>query len=347
MPFITGMKGCKLLADIITLAHGGGGDATGELIREIEQCLGGPNKKRHDAAVFYTEEASLAFTSDSFVVRPPFFPGGDIGCLAVYGTANDLAMAAAVPRYMSLSLIIEEGLARSIFRRIIESVARAAEHCRVRILTGDIKVVGRGQADKIYINTSGVGSVIRGSRVCPTLVEPGDLVIASGDLGAHGAAILAEREGINNGQLESDTSPVFPLVQALLNEVPRVKVLRDPTRGGVAAVLTEIARQSGVRFVLFEKALPVERAVRSFCSLLGLDPLFLASEGRFLAVVEERDADNALAVLRSYPEGEKAAVIGEAREAFGVLFPEVTVETMYGGERLLPPGAWETLPRIC
>lgn len=336
------------MSEVITLAHGGGGDATGELICEIEQCLGGQNKKRHDAAVLPAREGRLAFTSDSFVVKPLFFPGGDIGRLAVYGTANDLAMAGAVPEFLSLSLIIEEGLERSVFRRIIQSVAQAAGHCGVKIVTGDIKVVEKGQADGIYINTSGVGSVMEESRICPAAVKPGDLVLVSGDLGAHGAAILAEREGINNGQLLSDTAPVFPLVNALLCEVPSVKVLRDPTRGGVAAALSEIARQSGVRFALFESALPVDGAVRSFCSLLGLDPLFLACEGRFLAVVAENEAERALAVLRSHSLGKKAAIIGQAREDSGLLFPEVTVETVFGGERLLPPaGAWETLPRIC
>ncbi len=333
------------MSSVVSLAHGGGGAAMSELIAEITAILSIPVHHRHDAAVLHAAEGRIAFTTDSFVVKPLFFPGGDIGRLAVFGTANDLAMAGARPLALTLAMILEEGTELRVVRRVVGSVAEALKECGTSVVTGDVKVVEKGQGDGIYLNTTGIGIVEYEAVLHPGRVQPGDIVLVSGTLGEHGAAILAEREGINQGQLKSDACPVWPQVETLLTAVPETRVLRDPTRGGLAAALHEISTAAGVSFVLEEGALPVNRAVRSFCSLLGLDPLHLACEGRFLAIVPAGCAEKALRAIKKAPGGEGAAVVGRAEKRSPI--DRVIVITPYGGSRFLAAGEGELLPRIC
>jgi len=339
------------MSERIQLAHGGGGSLMQQLIRqEFLPLYGSPPPVLHDAATLDLPAAAggLAFSSDGYVVQPLEFPGGDIGRLAVIGTANDLAMAAARPRWMSVSLILEEGLELALLRRVVASMAAAADLCGVRIVTGDTKVVGRGQADGLFISTSGIGTLERAAAlpepVGPAAIRPGDQLLLSGDLGRHGVAILAARHGLDlQPPLLSDCAPLWPAVEALLEAGVTPRCLRDLTRGGLAAALQELAEGAGVELRLREAAVPVAEAVERCCALLGLEPLHLANEGRFVAVVPPDQLERALTVLA--PHG--GAWVGEAAALPAPLPPRVLISTALGTERLLLPQSGELLPRIC
>jgi hydrogenase expression/formation protein HypE len=332
----------------ILLAHGGGGRLTRELIERIfvpafrNETLAA----LHDAAVLERPSAALAFTTDSFVVRPLFFPGGDVGKLAVTGTVNDLAMSGARPLYLSLGFILEEGLAVEDLRRVVASAQAAAREADVAVVAGDTKVVERGKGDGMFITSAGVGVVAAPHPVAPNEVRPGDAVLVSGPVGQHGVAVMAVRDGLAFASpILSDCASVAGAVLALLASEVRVHCLRDPTRGGVATVLNEIAGQARCEILVHESAIPVGEDVAGACEVLGLDPLYVACEGRFLAFVPAGDADRALALLRARRETAQATRIGTVRE--GGTPGLVVLKTRVGGERVLDLLSGEQLPRIC
>lgn len=331
----------------ILLGHGAGGKLTGELIeRLILPAFRNPAlEELDDSATLAAGAARLAFTTDSYVVTPLHFPGGDIGELAVNGTVNDLAVAGARPLGLSLAFILEEGLPLGELRAVVESARAAAARAGVPIVTGDTKVVGRGCADKLFINTSGVGVLPAGVELGSRHVRPGDAILVSGTLGDHGVAILACRHGLGlGGDVRSDTAPLGALCRAALDASPRVHAMRDPTRGGVAATLVEIASRRRLGIEVDERALPVSDAVRGACEILGLDPLLVANEGKLVVFVAAPDADAVLAALRAHPLGRAAARIGHVTDAHpGV----VVLETAVGGRRVLDLPFAEALPRIC
>ncbi len=327
----------------ITLAHGSGGRPMQKLIQEIVAPLySGGFAPDHDGAVFDLS-GRLAFTTDSYVVKPLFFPGGDIGKLAIYGTTNDLAMCGAKPLYLSCSFILEEGLEFVTLQRICNSMKAAAIETGISIVTGDTKVVGKGQADGVYINTSGVGLISPSVSIHPTKVHEGDVLILSGDLGRHGIAVMSARENMNlGGDLLSDCAPLSGPVQALLGSGIRPKCLRDLTRGGLAAALHEISVTARIGIEVEEEKLPVQSTVRGACEILGLDPIYIANEGRLLAIVASGDADATLGELRRHPATSGAVVIGTCTGT-----RDVEVIGPYGTRRILPPMQGELLPRIC
>jgi hydrogenase expression/formation protein HypE len=332
--------------DVIEMAHGGGGLMMHGLIERVIRPAFGTEDAAfaHDGATFATDGTPLAFTTDSYVVRPLIFPGGDIGSLAVNGTVNDLAMCGARPLYLSVGFILEEGLPIALLRRIAASMRAAADVAGVRLVTGDTKVVEHGKGDGIYINTAGVGAVRSAATLTPRAVRAGDAVLLSGDVGRHGIAVMAAREGFGfETEIASDCAPLAATVLDLIDVGVELHCLRDPTRGGVATSLAEIARSAGLRIRVNEAAIVVSEAVRGACELLGLDPLYVANEGRFLAFVPARDAGRALAVLRHAPGGSGAAIIG-AVEAGG---SNVLLEGPIGGARVLDMLSGEQLPRIC
>jgi hydrogenase expression/formation protein HypE len=333
-------------SDRVTLSHGAGAGATARLFEEIlwprfrNETLGA----RHDGAVLEVDGARIAFTTDTFVVSPIEFPGGDIGRLAVNGTVNDLAMCGARPLAISCALVLEEGLPLETLSRMAASIGRAAREAGVQVVTGDTKVVERGKGDGLFINTAGIGVVPAGRDLRPARVGEGDVVIVSGPLGAHGAAVLSVREGLEfDADIESDTAPLAALAELLLARAPGTRCLRDPTRGGLGATVHEIAAAAGVEIELEERALPVTDPVRAVCELLGIDPLFLASEGRLAAFVPEGEAPAALAALREHPLGRDAVPVGRVLPGK----PRVVIRTRVGARRLLPLPAGEPLPRIC
>lgn len=328
--------------DIITLDYGSGGKKTAALIDEIIIPELGNNTLNAlgDGAIL---DGQLAFSTDSFVVDPLFFPGGDIGKLCVCGTVNDLAMCGAEPKYLSLALIIEEGLPTESLRRIVASIKAAAEAAGVAVVTGDTKVVERGRGDGVYITTSGIG-VVRYPGLGPERMRPGDAVLISGTAGDHGAAVMLARDALMEGEIGSDCAALNGLVRAVLESGAQVRVLRDPTRGGVATTLCEFAESAALGIELDEAAIPVRRDVSAACALLGLDPLYCANEGKMLAVVAAEDAERALAAMRSVPEGKNAAIIGRViSERPG----KVVLRTAMGGSRILQKLAGAQLPRIC
>lgn len=328
--------------DIITLDYGSGGKKTAALIDEIIIPELGNNTLNAlgDGAIL---DGQLAFSTDSFVVDPLFFPGGDIGKLCVCGTVNDLAMCGAEPKYLSLALIIEEGLPTESLRRIVASIKAAAEAAGVAVVTGDTKVVERGRGDGVYITTSGIG-VVRYPGLGPERMRPGDAVLISGTAGDHGAAVMLARDALMEGEIRSDCAALNGLVRAVLESSAEVRVLRDPTRGGVATTLCEFAESAALGIELDEAAIPVRRDVSAACALLGLDPLYCANEGKMLAVVAAKDAERALAAMRGVPEGKNAAIIGRViSERPG----KVVLRTAMGGGRILQKLAGAQLPRIC
>lgn len=333
--------------DTIRLAHGAGGRMSGALLEEIVRpILQNPIlDRRHDGAVVSLGGARAAFTTDSYVVAPRFFPGGSIGRLAVCGTVNDLAATGADARYLSLALILEEGFPVEELVRVLKDVRAAADEAGVSVVTGDTKVVGRGACDGLYINTAGVGEILPGADIAPENMRPGMDVVASGFLGDHAAAVMAMRHGLRlPPALHSDAAPLNGLVRAMLRAVPRVAVLRDPTRGGAAAALGELAAQSGTGVLLEEDALPVRPEVEAVCELLGFEPLHLANEGKLLAVVPARDTDALLAAMRAHPYGKDARRIGRVtREGAG----EVAMRTALGAVRLVDMPSDTLVPRIC
>lgn len=333
--------------DRILLGHGSGGKLSAELIREIflpffrSPVL----NQMDDQAVVEIGNSRLAFTTDSFVVKPLFFRGGDIGSLAVHGTVNDLAMGGAVPLFLSAGFILEEGLEMEALTRVAESMGRAAESVPVEIVTGDTKVVEKGCGDALFINTAGIGLVPEGVRLSPTLVRPGDRVLLSGYLGDHGIAILAEREGIRfETDLASDSAPLHGLVADMLAVSREIRCLRDPTRGGLSSTLNEIAARAGVSIQLEETAIPVREEVRGACEMLGLDPLYVANEGKLVAFVAPDAAEPVLAAMRSHPLGRDAALIGTVTDKHPGL---VVLRSRFGTTRIVDMLAGDQLPRIC
>ena len=330
----------------ILLAHGGGGRLMKQLIEKMFLPVFGPASPRllHDAALL-SLSGETAFTTDSYVVHPLFFPGGDIGSLAVYGTVNDLAMAGADPLYLSVGFILEEGLPMETLWRVVVSMQRAAEQCGVKIVTGDTKVVDRGKGDGIFINTAGIGLKRHSQKIGPGAVRPGDLLLVNGDLGRHGIAIMAAREGLAfETAIESDSAPLTDPVQALLSQQIGIHCLRDLTRGGLASALNEIAEGAERTIRIEEDRIPIQEEVRGACELLGLDPLYVANEGRFVAFVAPRDAERALSILRSDPLGANAALIGRVTEDADI---PVVMKNKIGTERRIDLLSGDQLPRIC
>jgi len=332
----------------ILLGHGSGGKLSHQLLDEliIPALSGAGPVERNDAALLGALTGRLAFTTDSFIVDPPFFPGGNIGDLAVNGTVNDLAMMGATPRYLSVGLILEEGFGTRDLARILASMKRAADLAGVRIVTGDTKVVPRGKADRIFINTSGIGVLEHDLEIGGARARPGDRIVVSGTVGDHGVAVMASREGLElEGIVESDSASLHALTSALVAGLgASLHVLRDPTRGGVATTLKEIALQSGTDLRLQEASLPVKKAVRGACSILGLDPLYVANEGKLLAFVAPEAAGRAVEILRRHPLGLEASVIGEVS---GMGPGRIALETAAGGVRVVEMLTGAQLPRIC
>ena len=333
--------------DMIELAHGGGGLLMHRLIdRVIRPAFAASETDlTHDGAVIELGGSRLAFTTDSYVVRPLFFPGGDIGCLAVNGTVNDLAMCGAQPLCLSVGLVLEEGLPIAHLHRVLASMRAAAEAAGIRLVTGDTKVVERGKGDGLYVNTAGIGTLRPGLAIAPQQVRPGDAVLLSGDIGRHGIAVMAAREGFGfEGDIESDTAPLAATVLQLIETGTELHCLRDPTRGGLATTLIEIAEAAGVDIHIDESAIAISEPVRGACEILGLDPLYVANEGRFVAFVPSDVAAGALSVLRRAPGGSGAAIIG--RVAPGTR-QGVLLNSPIGGARVLDMLSGEQLPRIC
>ena len=333
--------------DQIVLGHGGGGRLMHELIRDtFTRAFDNPLLAQgHDGAVCSLEQGRFAFTTDSYVVRPLFFPGGDIGSLAVYGTVNDLAMCGANPLYLSTGFILEEGLPHETLQRVVRSMATAAKASGVQLVTGDTKVVDKGKGDGIFINTAGIGIIPQGVSIGPRGVRTGDRIVVSGDLGAHGIAVLSVREGLSfSGDIQSDSAPLNAVVDDLLGSGIHVSCLRDLTRGGLASALNEIASAGNVGMLIEEEQVPVREPIRGACEIMGLDPLYVANEGRFVAFVPAHQVNEALAVLRRHQVSRNATQIGEVT---GHAEPCVVLRTPFHTNRILDLLSGEQLPRIC
>jgi hydrogenase expression/formation protein HypE len=331
----------------VTLAHGAGGKATHTLIEAVflDAFRNPLLEALEDGATFTVGDARLAFTTDTFVVSPLFFPGGDIGDLAVNGTVNDLAVCGATPLFLSAGFVLEEGFPVADLQRITASMARAAAAAGVQVVTGDTKVVQRGKGDGCYVNTAGLGVVTRELSLSAAAVRPGDVVLVSGPIGDHGVTVMLARGELDiEADIESDTAPLHELVDALLDAAPAVRVMRDATRGGVATILNEIAVASQVAVVVDEAAMPVRPEVMGASELLGIDPMYVASEGRLVAVVPPGQADAALAAMRGDPLGEGAAVVGQVRDDPPGI---VLLRTTFGGTRIVDMLVGDPLPRIC
>jgi len=332
----------------VDMAHGSGGRAMAQLIDELfARHLGNEYLGQGDdgAVLPLPGEGRLVMATDAHVVSPLFFPGGDIGCLSVHGTVNDVAVMGAKPLYLAASFILEEGFPLGDLARIVQSMAAAASAAGVPVVTGDTKVVERGKGDGVFITTTGVGVVPPGRELSGRRARPGDVILVSGTLGDHGMAIMAERESLGfESPIVSDTAALHGLIETLLATGADLRVLRDPTRGGLATTLNEIARQSGVGMMLQEKALPVKPAVNAACELLGLDPLYVANEGKLIAICAESDAERVLAAMREHPLGRDAAIIGRVH-ADDQSFVQMT--TAFGGRRMVDWLSGEQLPRIC
>ncbi|TAK30097.1 MAG: hydrogenase expression/formation protein HypE [Chloroflexota bacterium] len=331
----------------ILMAHGSGGRLSRELTEEVflPAFDNAVLRRLDDSAAVWIGQTRLAFTTDSFVVQPLFFPGGDIGKLAVCGTVNDLAMSGAEPLYLSAAFVIEEGLPLADLRRVVQSMRDASAEAGVTIVTGDTKVVERGKADGLYVTTAGVGLLPEPSYLSGAAGRPGDVVLVSGTLGDHGIAVISQREGLAfQTELHSDCAPLNGLVDVMLRASSQVHVLRDPTRGGLATALNEIADQSSVSIQIDERSLPVRDEVRAACEMLGFDLLYVANEGKLIALVAADDAERVLAAMRSHPYGRNAALIGRVK-------PDqpgrVTMRALLGGTRIVGMPAGELLPRIC
>ncbi len=331
--------------DRILLAHGSGGKVSHRLIDELfMKAFANPALSKEDDAAVLDGGARLAFTTDSYVVKPVFFPGGDIGKLAVCGTVNDLAMSGAVPKYLSAAFVIEEGFPMGDLKTIVSSMVKAAEEAGVSIVTGDTKVVERGGADQIFINTAGVGILGEGVDVSASNLKPGDKVLISGSIGDHGVAVMSKRENLSfRTAIESDCAPLNAMTAAILGSGAKVHTFRDPTRGGLASTLNEFAEQSGVAITIDESAIVIADQVRGACEMLGLDPYQVANEGKMVAIVPAADADKALAAMRSDKYGKNAVIIGDVN-AGG---PRVHIKTAVGTTRILDMLIGEQLPRIC
>lgn len=333
--------------DHVSLGHGSGGKLSAELMRDVflPAFRNATLERMEDQATVQLGNLRVAMTTDSFVVKPLFFRGGDIGSLAVHGTVNDLAMGGATPLFLSVAFIIEEGLPMDTLRRVTASLGRAASACQVQVITGDTKVVDRGSGDGVFINTTGLGVMPEGVYLSAGAARPGDAVILSGFIGDHGIAILAEREGLEfDCPVESDSAALHTLVAEMLESTRAIRCLRDPTRGGVSSALNEIAAQSGVGIRLEEDAIPVREEVRGACEMLGLDPLYVANEGKLLAIADPAVADALVAAMRKHPLGREARRIGTVTESDSGW---VTMRTSFGTSRIVDMLAGDQLPRIC
>lgn len=331
----------------VLMAHGGGGRLMHQLLEKMfGRAFGNPLlDTRHDSTRFVVPGNQLAMTTDSYVVRPLFFPGGDIGSLAIHGTVNDLAMSGARPLYLSCGFILEEGLPMDTLWRVVCSMAATAQKCGVQIITGDTKVVDKGKGDGLYLNTTGIGVIEHAQIILPQSVRPGDAIVVSGDLGRHGMAIMAVREGLQfETTIASDSAPVHEVVLELLAAGIEIHCLRDLTRGGLASALNEIAEAAQVKLAVEEKAIPVREDVHAACEMLGLDPLLVANEGRFVALVAPADAERAMQLMRRYTVAGEAAVIGQVHASAEAL---VTIKSTIGAARILDMPGGEQLPRIC
>jgi hydrogenase expression/formation protein HypE len=331
----------------VLLAHGGGGKLTHELIEKLflPEFRNPGLELMHDGAMFSIGAERLAFSTDSYVVHPLFFPGGNIGELAINGTVNDLAMCGARPMYLSSALIIEEGFSMDDLWRVVHSMQQAAQEAGVALVTGDTKVVDRGKGDGLFITTSGIGVIPSGRNVDPRRAVPGDAILVSGPIAQHGIAIMSVREGLQFGTtIRSDTAPLNGLVEAMFSACQDIHVLRDPTRGGVASTLNEIAGQAGVGMTILETEIPVDEEVRGACELLGFDPLYVANEGKLLAIVAREHAEALLAAMRAHPEGSGSAIIGEVTADHPGI---VVMKSGIGSSRIVDMLSGEQLPRIC
>jgi len=336
----------QAMNDTILLAHGSGGKLSHDLVeRKFLPLLANPLLDKLDDSAIFEANGRLAFTTDSYVVNPIFFPGGDIGRLAVCGTVNDLSMNGAKPLYLSLSVIIEEGLLMADLERIVQSIKAAADEAQVNIITGDTKIVNRGQADKLFITTSGIGIIPAGIDISGANAKAGDRVILSGTIGDHGIAIMSQREGLRfETLLESDCAPLNKLVAQIVEACPNTHCLRDPTRGGLATTLNEFAKQSNVGIAVEEDKIPVKKEVKAACELLGFDPIYVANEGKLVAIVEPGDANKVLTQMKQNCYGRDAAIIGEVtNEHTG----RVIMKTRLGPSRIIDMLSGELLPRIC
>jgi len=334
------------LEDKILLAHGSGGKLAHELVeKRFLGTFNNPLLAKLDDSAVVDFSGRLAFTTDSYVVSPILFPGGDIGKLAVCGTVNDLAMSGAQPLYLSLSFIIEEGLSQSELEQVVDSVQKATQEAGVKIVTGDTKVVHRGSADKLFINTAGIGLIPEGVDISGSNARPGDKVILSGTIGDHGIAVISQREGLSfSTQLKSDCAPLGGLVAEILTTSPNIHCLRDPTRGGLATTLSELAEQSKVGIRIEEERIPVREEVLGACEMLGFDPLYIANEGKLVAMVPAEDADKVLQAMREHHYGKGAAIIGEVRAEHP---GRVVMKTCLGASRIVDMLVGDILPRIC
>ena len=332
---------------VVDMSHGSGGRAMAQLIDGLfRRHLDNPLLAQgNDQALFQPPPGRLAISTDGHVISPLFFPGGDIGCLAVHGTVNDVAMSGARPLYLAAGFILEEGLPLQDLTRIVESMARAANEAGVLVVTGDTKVVERGKGDGVFITTTGVGVVPEGIDISGDRAVPGDAILISGSIGDHGVAIMSKRENLGfETEIHSDTAALNGLVAAMIAVVPSIHCLRDPTRGGLATTLNELARQSGVGMHLREDAVPVRPEVAAACELLGLDPLYVANEGKLVAICPSEQAETLLAAMRAHPKGAGAAIIGSVVEDSHHF---VQMQTTFGGSRIVDWLAGEQLPRIC
>ncbi len=333
--------------DTVLLGHGSGGKLSAELVRDVFlHTLKNPVLARlDDQAIVNVNGQRLAISTDSFVVKPLFFPGGDIGSLAVHGTVNDLAMGGATPLFLSAAFIIEEGFSMDELRRVVNSMQQAAAAAGVQVVTGDTKVVERGKGDGLFINTTGIGLVPDGVDLSADRARPGDKVLLSGFIGEHGIAILAQREGLEfETQIKSDSAALHTLVADMLGVTREIRCMRDPTRGGVSSTLNEIAEQSRVGIEVEERSLPIREEVRGACELLGLDPLYVANEGKLIAIVAPEAADALLRTMRRHPLGAEAQVIGTVKKENSGL---VTMRTPFGTTRIVDMLSGDQLPRIC
>ncbi len=331
----------------IVLAHGSGGKLSHQLVEKmvLPQFRNELLEALHDGAIFSIGGQRVAFSTDSYVVSPIFFPGGDIGKLAVHGTVNDLAMCGARPLYLSVGFILEEGTPMEEFWRVVQSMREAAAAAGVMLVTGDTKVVDRGKADKIFINTSGIGIIPDGINIGPRRAAAGDKVIMSGAMAVHGIAVMSVREGLEfESEIASDTAPLNGLVETILAASKDVHVLRDPTRGGITSALTEIAQAAKVGMLLKEGAIPISEDVKGACEILGLDPLYVANEGKLLAIVAPEEAEKLVHAMKAHPLGREAAIIGEVTADHPGL---VMMRTRVGGTRIVDMLSGEQLPRIC
>ncbi len=334
------------MEDRILLAHGSGGKLAHDLVeKSFVPVLDNPLLAPLDDSAIFEISGRLAFTTDSYVVSPIFFPGGDIGKLAVCGTVNDLSMSGAKPLYLSLAFIIEEGLLLKDLQKVIDSIRTTAEEAEVRIITGDTKVVERGSADKLFINTAGIGKIPEGVTISGSNAKPGDKVILSGTIGDHGIAVLSQRQGLSFGtKLESDCAPLGKIVADMLTASRNIHSLRDPTRGGLATTLNELAKQSKVGIRIEESKIPVRDEVAGACEMLGLDPLYIANEGKLIAIVAREDADKILAAMKRNRYGQNAVIIGEVTAEHP---GRVVMKTALGSSRIVDMLVGEPLPRIC